>query len=184
MCPSPDNLYSVPVKPGTTVEVRISASHIDVREEGRSIARHERCYEHQQQILELEHYLDVLERKPGALVGSKPLAVWREKGLWPASYDRLLAELISRHGKSSGTRQMIQVVGLAKQYGHTQLQESVARALSTGCSDAAAIRHLVSANELARQQPEELSLKAELACFERPLPLMVEYDQLLAGGAL
>ena len=79
---------------------------------------------------------------------------------------------------------MIQVVGLAKQYGHTQLQESVARALSTGCSDAAAIRHLVSANELARQQPEELSLKAELACFERPLPLMVEYDQLLAGGTV
>ena len=77
------NLYSAPVRPGTTVEVRIGPSHIDVREEGRSIARHERCYEHQQQILELEHYLDVLERKPGALVGSKPLAVWREKGSGP-----------------------------------------------------------------------------------------------------
>jgi transposase len=179
------NLYSVPAKPGTTVEVRIHPSHIEVREEGRPLARHERCYEHQRQILELEHYLDVLERKPGALVGSKPLAVWREKGLWPASYDRLLAEMISRHGKSSGTRQMIQVVGLVKQYGHAQLQESVARALSTGCSDAAAIRHLVCANELARQQPEEIALKAELARFERPLPLMAEYDQLLnAGGAL
>jgi len=178
------NLYSVPMKPGTTAEVRLSSSHIEVREDGRSIARHERCYEHQQQILELEHYLDVLERKPGALAGSKPLAAWREKGLWPSSYDRLLAELISRHGKSSGTRQMIQVVSLVKQYGHAQLQESVARALSTGCSDAAAIRHLVCANDLARQKPDELAVKAELARFERPLPLMVEYDQLLAGGTL
>jgi transposase len=178
------NLYSVPAKPGTTVEVRIRPSHIEVREEGRVIARHERCYEHQRQILELEHYLDVLERKPGALVGSKPLVVWREKGLWPESYDYLLAEMISRHGKSSGTRQMIQVVGLAKQYGHVRLQESVACALSTGCSDAAAIRHLVCANELARQQPEGIALKAELARFERPLPLMSEYDQLLnTGGA-
>jgi hypothetical protein len=68
------------------------------------------CYERQQQILELEHYLDVLERKPGALAGSKPFARWRAKGLSPASYDRLLDELIQRHGNPSGTRQMIQVL--------------------------------------------------------------------------
>ena len=49
------------------------------------VARHERCYGRQRQVLELEHYLDVLARKPGALVGSKQLAVWREKGLWPDS---------------------------------------------------------------------------------------------------
>jgi transposase len=178
------NLYSVPAKPGTTVEVRIRPSHIEVRDEGRPIARHERCYEHQRQILELEHYLDVLERKPGALAGSKPLAVWREKGFWPASYDHLLEEMISRHGKSSGTRQMIQVIGLVKQYGHARLQHSVALALSTGCSDVAAIRHLICADELARQQPGEIGLKAELARFDRPLPLMAEYDQLLtAAGA-
>ena len=77
------NLYSVPASPGTTVEVRIGPSHIEIRDDGRLIARHERCYEHQQQVLELEHYLEVLERKPGALIGSKPLALWREKGLWP-----------------------------------------------------------------------------------------------------
>ena len=34
---------------------------------------HERSYRRQQQILDLEHYLDVLYRKPGALAGSKPL---------------------------------------------------------------------------------------------------------------
>jgi hypothetical protein len=58
--------------------------------------------------MDLEHYLDVLEHKPGALAGSKPLARWREKGLWPDSYDHLLDDLIGRHGKQSGTRQMIQ----------------------------------------------------------------------------
>jgi hypothetical protein len=133
------NLYSVPAAPGTTVEVRVRPSHIEVREEGRPIAHHERCYERRREILELEHYLDVLERKPGALAGSKPFAVWREKGLWPGSYDRLLGEMIDRHGKSSGTRQMIEIIRLVKQYGHTRLQESVECALSTGCSDVAAI---------------------------------------------
>ena len=85
--------------PGKTVEVRLYPSHVEVRDEGRCIARHERCYERQQQVLDLEHYLDVLERKPGALIGSKPLAAWRQRGLWPESYDRLLEELI--HGTAS-----------------------------------------------------------------------------------
>jgi hypothetical protein len=67
------NLYSVPALAGKTVEVRLYASHIEVRDEGRCIARHERCYQRNQQVLDLEHYLDVLERKPGALAGAKPL---------------------------------------------------------------------------------------------------------------
>lgn len=77
---------------------------------------------------------------------------------------------------------MIQVVRLVKQCGHTQLQEAVERALSTGCSDSAAIRHLVCAPELVRQRPEPVELKSELARFERPLPAMHQYDQLLNGG--
>jgi hypothetical protein len=64
-------LYSVPAKAGRTVEVRLYPSYVEIRDEGRCIARHERCYERQQQVLDLEHYLDVLERKPGALIGSK-----------------------------------------------------------------------------------------------------------------
>ena len=52
---------------------------------GRCVARHERCYGRQQEILDLEHYLDVLERKPGALAGSKPLDQRRQLGLWPSS---------------------------------------------------------------------------------------------------
>ena len=108
------NLYSVPAAPGRTVEVRLYPSHVEVRDEGRCIARHERCYERHQQVLDLEHYLDVLERKPGALIGSKPLAAWRQRGLWPESYDRLLAQLVERHGQPSGTRQMVQVLSLIK----------------------------------------------------------------------
>jgi hypothetical protein len=44
----------------------------------KSNAHHERCYGRQQQILDLEHYLDVLYRKPGALAGSRPLQQMRE----------------------------------------------------------------------------------------------------------
>jgi hypothetical protein len=40
---------------------------VEVRDEGQCIACHERCYERNQQVLDLEHYLDVLERKPGRI---------------------------------------------------------------------------------------------------------------------
>jgi transposase len=173
------NLYSVPARPGRTVEVRLYPSYVEVRDEGRCIARHERRYERNQQVLELEHYLDVLERKPGALAGSKPLAAWRQRGLWPESYDRLLQQLIGRHGKQSGTRQMIEVLNLIKHHGHQRVRAAVEEALSAGCSDAAAILHLIAAPDLAHAR-STLSELGELSRFERPLPLLTAYDELLS----
>jgi Mu transposase, C-terminal domain len=173
------NLYSAPASPGRTVEVRLYPSHVEVREEGRRIARHERCYERHQQVLDLEHYLDVLERKPGALIGSKPLVAWRERGLWPQSYDRLLAELVDRHGKPSGTRQMIQVLSLIKPYGHSRVRAAVEQAIALGCADAAAVRHLVEAADLTHARDAIVELDT-LSRFERPLPVMTDYDGLLS----
>jgi transposase len=172
------NLYSAPAAPGKTVEVRLYPSRVEVRDEGRCIAVHERCYERHQQVLDLEHYLDVLERKPGALVGSKPLASWRERGLWPQSYDRLLDELIQRHGKQSGTRQMIQVLSLIKPHGHVPVRAAVEQAASLGCADAAGIRHLVEAANLAHARNAIIELDS-LSRFERPLPVISDYDRLL-----
>ena len=73
-------------------------------------------------MLDLEHYLDVLERKPGALAGSTPLEQWRERGRWPESFDRLWAELNERHGRSQGTREMIELLQLAAEHGWEQLR--------------------------------------------------------------
>jgi hypothetical protein len=75
------NAYSVPLQAGTRVQAKIRPATIELWHEGQCVAQHERCYGRQQEILELEHYLDVLERKPGAFVGSKPLDQWRRSGL-------------------------------------------------------------------------------------------------------
>ena len=125
----------------------------------------------------------MLERKPGALAGLKPLARWRTKGLWPASYDRLLDELIERHGKPSGTRQMIQVLALVRSYGHARLHTAIEQAVARGCADAAAIRHLITAADLARARSEIIQVGA-LSRFERPLPVMTDYDGLLSQGGV
>src|SRR5271170_387261 len=102
------NRYSVPLRPGTKVEAKVNADSVELWHEGRCVARHERCYSRQQQVLDLGHYLDVLERKPGALAGSTALAQWRQAGRWPESFDRLWQALNMRHGRQHGTRQIIE----------------------------------------------------------------------------
>lgn len=175
------NSYSVPAPAGAQVQAKVYASMIEFWREGRCIARHERCYRRQQQILDLEHYLDVLSRKPGALAGSKPLEQRRQAGLWPASFDRIWQALMERHGKQSGTKQMIELLQLVPKHGQCKLQEAVELALAGSCYDAAAVRHLVNAEELRHQPCEAIDVGA-LDRYARPLPVMHEYDQLLSLG--
>jgi hypothetical protein len=129
--------------------------------------------------LELEHYLDVLHRKPGALAGSTPLAQWRARGLWPANYDTLWTTLMARHGKQAGTRQMIGILQLGRTYGAGRLQETVTAALALGCPEEAAIRHLAMTASLTRPAVEALAVGV-LAQYDRPIPSVAGYDALLA----
>lgn len=98
------NCYSIPLPPATVIMARPKADYVELWHQGKRVARHERCYRRQQQILDLEHYLDVLRKKPGALAGSTTLAQWRPKGRWPDSFDRLRQALNTRHGRPQGTR--------------------------------------------------------------------------------
>ena len=175
------NTYSVPLPAGTQVQAKAYASRIEVWHDGRCMARHERCYRRQQQILDLEHYLDILYRKPGALAGSKPLEQKRQAGLWPPSFDRIWEALIERHGKQSGTRQMIDLLKLSHKHGQPRLQEAIESALSSSCYDSAAVEHLLNAEDLRHARCEAIDVGA-LERYARPLPAMHEYDQLLTTG--
>ena len=172
------NRYSIPLPPGTVIEARLQADYVELWHQGKCVARHERCYSRQQQILDLEHYLDVLRKKPGALAGSTPLAQWRLAGRWPDSFDRLWQALNTRHGRQQGTRQMIELLSLGASEGWDQLRGAVDQALSLGCQDVAAIRHLMISAQLDRPAVEAIEVGL-LARYERPLPVMSSYDQLL-----
>lgn len=95
----------------------------------------------------------------------------------------LAQALMARQGKQSGTRQMVGLLKLGQQYGRGKLQKSVEAALEVGCSDAAAVEHLLHQDELRRGGCEAVEVAA-LERYARPLPVMTEYDQLLTlGGA-
>jgi hypothetical protein len=166
------------VAAGIRVQIKVLPAYVEIWHEGKQVARHERCYSRRQEILDLEHYLEILEHKPGALAGSKPLEQWRRQGRWPASYDRLWQRLIERQGRQQGTREMIELLKLARREGYGQLEQAVSLALSLECWDAAAVRYLMVNDRVQprRREPVEVGV---LARYERPMPETLHYDQLL-----
>ena len=177
------NFYSVPLKSGSIVEARVYSSVVEFRQGDVRVAEHERSYDRSQHILDLEHYLEVLERKPGALRGSKPLAQWRAQGRWPASYDQLWELMTERHGRQGGTRAMVALLRMGHEFGYAKLEASVLQALELGCTDVAAIRHLLMTDELQHVVGDVIEI-GSLSAYERPLPTMTEYNQLLSAGMI
>jgi len=175
------NWYSAPVSPGQRVRAVVWPSQIVISHGGRRVAKHERCYGRGHQILNLEHYLDVLEKKPGAMSGSTPLQQWRQAGRWPACLDRIWEQLEARHGKSRGTREMITLVRAGLGNGWEQLVAAVEEALRIGVTDAAAVLHIFRMPDPQQRQRYAMALAEELAEFERPMPSMDDYDLLLGG---
>src|SRR5271169_5612934 len=182
------NWYSVPLWPGMRVTARVWPTFINIEHDGESGARHPRHYGRGYQILSLEHYLDVLEKKPGAMAGSTPLEQWRQAGRWPECMDRIWKKLDERHGKSGGTREMITLVraglGDERNDGWGRMIRAVEEALRLGVSDAAAVLHIRNMPDAEERQRHALALSEELAQFERPQPVMDDYDLLLARAVI
>lgn len=175
------NWYSVPVRVGREVHAKVYADRVVINHNGKCMADHERSYGRKQRILDLEHYLDVLERKPGALAGSTPLQQWREQGRWPADYDLVWQSLNDRNGKSNGTKEMIELLQLGKQHGYDRLSVAFRIALEKGCSDSAAIKHLLLNENTPGPQALPIDELGSLKQYEMSQPDVGGYDLLMGG---
>jgi transposase len=173
------NWYSTPLDAGVRAMVKVWPSQVEIFRDFECVARHQRCYGRGHHLLNLEHYLDVLERKPGAMAGSTPLEQWRAAGRWPECLDAIWRKLETRHGRSGGTREMISLVRTGLSDGWQRLIGAVEEALRLGVTDAAAVVHILRMPDAEERQSYAMHLAEELAEFERPVPVMDEYDQLL-----
>jgi transposase len=172
------NFYSTPLPVGTRAAAKVYSAYVEIWHDGHCVARHERCYERHQQVLELDHYLDVFERKPGALAGSTALEQCRTQGRWPASYDRFWSIVSEREDRQAGTRTMIEVLLLSRTCGAGRVRQAVEEALAMGASSLSAIRYLLSV-DCRPATAEALAVEVgELHRYDRPQPSMEAYEQL------
>jgi len=138
------NAYSVPVRlVGQRVAVRLHAVRVEVLHAGQVVSSHVRLQGRFGERLELDHYLELLQAKPGALPRARALHQARERGCWPTVYDRLWEAFKQRFGESEGNRQLLAVVWLHREYPAEAIEAGVTQALALGCIEAGAIAVLV-----------------------------------------
>ena len=178
------NRYSVPVAlAGLKVHARIGAREITLSHAGKVVAVHERLHGKFGTSAKLDHYLELLERKPGGLEHSLALSQLREGGDWPAVLDEFWAALTGRYGRSEAARQMVDVLMLCREDGAEPIALAVAGALAAGAIDGRAVALLARRAQAPNAtSPRPLTgLEPRLAKHERPAPDLSDYDQLLAG---
>jgi transposase len=178
------NRYSVPVAlVGLRVTATIGAREITISHSGRPVARHDRLVGRFGTSAQLDHYLELLARKPAALVGSVALAQQRERGAWPDCFDELWAALADRYGRSEAARQMVDVLMLCREHGPGRAELAVRGALAAGAHDGRAVAVLARRAQTTPTAPPALTgLEPRLAVHARPAPELADYDQLLGGS--
>jgi hypothetical protein len=177
------NRYSVPVAlAGLKVSVAIGATEIRVAHRDREVARNERLHGKYATRATLDHYLELLSRKPGALARSLPLAQERDRGTWPERFDELWAALRARWGQSEADRQMVDVLMLCREHGPARVELAVRGALTAGAIDGRAVAVLARRTSPAEPAARLDGLGARLTAHDRPEPDLAGYDQLIGGA--
>lgn len=174
--------YSVPTRfVGRRIDVYLGAEHVEAREGGRVVVRHERAVGKGTEQLCLDHYLEVLDRKPGALAGATALGAARASGSFTDVHERFWTAARRKLGDPAGTRALIEVLLAHRHVDHQVLLEGMERALAAGSVDPAVV--LVEARwsgEGGRSVPLPIG---SLHLFDRPMPVLSPYDELLEANS-
>ncbi|WP_051478411.1 IS21 family transposase [Arthrobacter sp. H5] len=197
--------YSVPARViGRPVRVFLRASEVVVFDGRTEIARHPRVVTQHGQSVDLDHYLEVLHHKPGALPGSTALAHARASGAFTSAHEAFWAAARKTDGDAGGTRALIDVLLLHRSMAAQDVIAGITAALTVGAvtADVVAVearryealggsgldrhrveqargpeRRVVSLTQ--RRLADPAAVIAGLPVDTRPLPSVAAYDQLL-----
>ena len=170
--------YSVPVRyVRQRLDVRVGAETIEVLDGARVVATHARGRKGDE-VLVLDHYLEVLARKPGAMLSATPLARARASGVFTSTHERFWAQARRRLGDAEGTRTMVEVLLAHRSLPVDAVVSGMNRALATGSVDAQVV--LIEARRAAEHDTVAPVIPIGTHTgFDRPKPSLHGYDQLL-----
>jgi hypothetical protein len=157
-----NNKYSVIASAvGRPVEIRAYADRIELRQDGRIVGEHPRCYGRDQTIYDPWHYVPVLARKPGALRNGAPFKDW----VLPGAIDRVRRKLAA---VQDGDRQMVEILTAVLSDGLSAVEAACADALRQGVHSADVIINILArrrepAAAITIMTPDALRLRHEPA---------------------
>jgi hypothetical protein len=172
------SFYSVPIRyAGRRLLVRLGAEHLEVLDGRRVVASHPRSAHKHAEILVLDHYLEILARKPGALLNATPLARARASGAFTETHDRFWTVARARLGDRAGTNALIEVLLAQRQVPATAVIAGMTAALSIGSVDPAVVA--IEARKTLEPDAVVIPIGEHLTRFDRPAPSLARYDDLL-----
>jgi transposase len=166
-----NNRYSVAASAvGRPVEIRAYAERIELRQDGRIVGEHRRCFGRDQTIFDPWHYVPVLARKPGALRNGAPFKDW----VLPANLERVRRKLAAA---DDGDRQMVDILAAVLSDGLSAVELACGEALHNGVHAASVILNILArrrqpAAPITILTPEALRLRHE------PTADCARYDSL------
>jgi transposase len=170
-------LYSVPARfVGRRVDARVGAETGEILDGASVIAAHARARKGDE-VLVLDHYLEVLALKPGAMLSATPLARARAAGSFTATHERFWTTARRRLGDRDGTKAMIEVLLAHRLLSSDALIAGMRAALNLDVVDPAVV--LIEARKHAHDTAAPVVPIGSLARFDRPPPTLTNYDDLL-----
>lgn len=165
--------YSVPARlVGQRVNVELGAETVTVNADGVAVAAHSRGVHRRSEHLDLDHYLEVLWRRPGALPSATALAQARTSGRFRPEHQQFWDQARRRHGDTAGTRALCDVLLLHRHHHGDHVISGIRAALSIDSVDPGVV-----AVE-TRRAIEHLEPQPPAGPVER-IPDLSIYDQLL-----
>ena len=175
------NFYSVPVTVmGRKVTVRLAANTVSLFDGPRLLATHDRAPGKGREVLVLDHYLETLVHKPGALAGATALENARRQGRFSATHEEFWSRARRHLGDAAGTRALIEVVLLERTMPSHLVVEGMVRALSIPSFDASVVA--IEARRAMQATTDPVVVVPDsLAHLERGLPGLAPYDALMGA---
>ena len=169
------NRYSVPCElAGHTVSTRLYPGRVAVVAGDAVVANHERLNSEAQTRYDWQHYVPLLQRKPGALRNGAPFADM------PPPLQRLRQALLREPG---GDRAMAQVLAIVPGAGLEAVLVAVELALgSAPPSGRVSVEHVVNVLGRLSAAPAPQSVATTLQVATPPLADTARYDSLRAHG--
>jgi transposase len=174
------NRYSVPrAHAFCAVTVKGYIDRVEVVAAGQVVARHDRCYGRDEQVLDPLHYLAALGRRPAALDHAPVLRAWQ----LPGAFGTLRQVLERQHGPRAGCRHYIRVLQLLGEHPLERVRDAVERCLGQAALTAERVRACTERLAAASGAcPVGTSAVTPLCQYQVPRPDPSRFDQLLSKG--
>ncbi len=173
--------YSVPVRyAGMRIAVRLGADYVEALEGSRVVARHARAVGKGIETLVLDHYLETLSIKLGALSGSTALVQARTTGRFSPAHERFFDAARRRLGDREGTKALIDVLLAHRVLPFDAVVAGIEGALTVGSLDPDVV--IVEARKATERRGAGPAELPGVAHFDRPTPSLDGYDDLLEGS--